>query len=65
MIHAELGGDYFKAGKGKSKSKKAKAKAKTQRRNKLDGIDSDDSLNDFIDDEDVEVKKKPKNSSRR
>lgn len=29
VIHAELGGDQFKAGKGKSKSKKAKAKAKT------------------------------------
>jgi len=64
MIHAELGED----GAIRSKSKKSKGKkSKTTRAKgkKKDELDSDDSLNDFIDDNEIEGKKKPKTISRR
>jgi len=64
IIKAELGEEPGAGKKGKSKSK-SKAKAKTAKakgggRSRKDELDSDDSFNDFIDDDLDEKKKKGK-----
>ena len=61
MIKADLGDDGAAGKKGKAKSK---AKAKTKAGKKRDDvIDSDDSLADFIDDDDSLDKKKKANTA--
>lgn len=52
MIHAELGEDVV--GRGRAKAKGKKAKSKKSKGKKKDEIGSDDSLNDFIDDTELE-----------